>query len=103
MLEVSCGTGMLMQHLMDVLPEFPSIVMEGIVTNILLGLAMQATQRFSHPYMRTAAYDLTHTLEEQGIMPASFDVMSALHVLHATADLSKTMKSSWSCLCQAGT
>ena len=95
--------GMLTQHPVDVLPDFPSIVMEGIVTDILLGLAMQAAQCFSHPYMPAAAYDLTHTLKEQGIMLASFDVMSALHVLHTTADLSKTMKSSWSCLCQAGT
>ena len=95
--------GMLMQHLVDVLPAFPSIVMEGVVTDILLGLAMQAAQHFSHLYMRTAAYDLTHTLEEQGIVPVSFDVMSALHVLHATVDLSKTMKSSWSYSCRAGT
>ena len=80
MLEVGCGTGMLMQHLVDVLPEFPSIVVEGVVTDILLSLAMQAAQCFSHPYMRAAAYDLTHTLEEQGIAPASFDVVSVLHV-----------------------
>ena len=102
MLEVGCGMGILTQHLVDVLPEFPGIVMEGVATDILLGLAMQAAQRFSHPYMHAAAYDLMHTLEEQGIVLASFDVMSALHVLHATADLLKTMKSSWSCLCRAG-
>ena len=87
---------------MDVLPKFPGVVVECIATDILLGLTMQAVQRFSHPYMHAVAYDLTHTLEEQGIVPASFNVMSALHVLHATADLSKTMKSSWSCLCRAG-
>ena len=92
-LEVGCGTGMLTQHLVDVLPEFPSVVVEHVATDISLGLAMQAVQRFSHPYMRAAAYDLTHTLEEQGIAPASFDVVSVLHVLHAMADLSKTMKS----------
>ena len=102
MLEVGCGTGMLTQHLVDVLPEFPSVVVEYVATDILLGLAMQAVQHFSHPYIRTVAYDLMHTLEEQGIVLASFNVMSALHVLHTTADLLKTMKSSWSCLCRAG-
>ena len=54
---------------------------------------MQAVQRFSHPYMRMAAYDLMHTLEEQGITPASFDVVSTLHILHTMADLSNMMKS----------
>ena len=87
---------------MDMLPEFPGIVVEGIATDILLGLAMQAAQHFSHLYMCMVAYDLMHTLEEQGIVPASFDVMSVLHILHAMADLLKTMKSSWSCSCRAG-
>jgi SAM-dependent methyltransferase len=92
-LEVGCGTGMLTHHLVDVLPEFPDLVVEYVATDISLGLAMQAAQRFSHPYMRAAAYDLTKTLETQGIAPGSFDVVSALHVLHATADLSQTMNS----------
>ena len=64
MLEVSCGTGMLMQHLLDVLPEFPGVVMECIATDVLLSLAMQAMQHFSHLYMRMVAYDVMHTLEE---------------------------------------
>ena len=101
-LEVGCGTGMLMQHLVDMLPKFPGVIMEYVATDISLGLMMQAVQCFSHLYMCAAAYDLTHTLEEQGIVLASFDIMSALHVLHATVDLSKTMKLSWSCLCQVG-
>lgn len=92
-LEVGCGTGMLTQHLVDVLPDFPNLVVEYVATDISLGLAMQAAQRFSHPYMRAAAYDLTKTLEEQGISPSSFDVVTALHVLHATTDLSQTMNS----------
>lgn len=92
-LEVGCGTGMLTQHLVNVLPEFPDLIVEYVATDISLGLAMQAAQRFSHPYMRAAAYDLTKTLEEQGITPASFDVVTALHVLHATTDLSQTMNS----------
>lgn len=92
-LEVGCGTGMLTQHLVDVLPEFPDLIVEYVATDISLGLAMQAAQRFSHPYMRAAAYDLTKTLEEQGISPGSFDVVTALHVLHATTDLAQTMNS----------
>lgn len=41
--------------------------------------------------MRGVAYDLTKGLEEQGICAGSFDVVTALHVLHATEDLEKTM------------
>lgn len=90
-LEVGCGTGMLTQFLVDVLPEFPDLVVEYVASDISLGLAMQAANRFSHPYMRAVGYDLTKSLKEQGIDAASFDIVTALHVLHATTDLSLTM------------
>jgi hypothetical protein len=77
---------MLTQHLVDVLPEFH------VATDISLRLAMQAVQHFSHPYIHAAAYDLTKTLEH-GITLASFDVISTLHVLHATANLLQMMYS----------
>ncbi|GJJ10518.1 Type I Iterative PKS [Clathrus columnatus] len=92
-LEVGCGTGMLTRHLVEVLEEFSDLVVEYVATDISLGLAMQAVQRFSHPYMRAAAYDLTKPLQEQGISPASFDIVTALHVLHATSNLTTTMTS----------
>ncbi|KIJ38997.1 hypothetical protein M422DRAFT_258149, partial [Sphaerobolus stellatus SS14] len=82
---------MLTTHLVDVLPEFPELIVEYVATDISLGLAMQCAQRFSHPYMRGVAYDLTKGLEEQGIHVASFDIVTALHVLHATADMVQTM------------
>jgi 2-polyprenyl-3-methyl-5-hydroxy-6-metoxy-1,4-benzoquinol methylase len=77
---------MLTQHLVDILPEFH------VAMDISLRLAMQAVQHFSHPYIHVAAYNLTKTLE-QGIAPASFDIISALHMLHATADLLQMMDS----------
>lgn len=101
-LEVGCGTGMLTRHLIDVLTEFPDLVVEYVATDISLGLAMQAVQRFSYPYMRAAAYDLTKPLQEQDISPASFDIVTALHVLHATTDLQKTMSSISSLLVPGG-
>jgi hypothetical protein len=82
---------MLTQHLVDVLPTFPELNVQYVTTDISFGLAMQAAQRFPHPYMRPAAYDLSKTLQEQSITPASFDVVSALHVLPATAELAQTM------------
>ncbi|KAF8498389.1 hypothetical protein JB92DRAFT_3125303 [Gautieria morchelliformis] len=60
-LEVGCGTGMLTQDLVDILPEFPSPVTEYVTTDISLGLAMQAAQCFSHPYMHAATYDFKDT------------------------------------------
>lgn len=92
-LEVGCGTGMLTQHLLEVIPDFPDLTVEYFASDISLGLALQAAQRFSHPYMRAVAYDLTKSANEQGISPASFDIVTALHVLHATSDLTQTMDS----------
>lgn len=92
-LEVGCGTGMLTEHLLNVVSEFTGIIVEYYASDISLGLALQASQRFSHPYIRGIAYDLTKSLEEQGIAPSSFDIVTALHVLHATGDLTQTLNS----------
>jgi hypothetical protein len=55
---------MLTQHLVDVLPAFPELIVQYVATDISFGLAMQAAQRFPYPYMRPAAYDLSKTLQE---------------------------------------
>ncbi|KAF8472428.1 hypothetical protein JB92DRAFT_2838333 [Gautieria morchelliformis] len=78
-LEVGCGTGMLTQDLVDILPEFPSPVTEPHSTSRIHTCAPPHT--------------ISKTLEEQGISLGPFHVVAALQVLHATTTLAHRMSS----------
>ncbi|HJV95936.1 MAG TPA: SDR family NAD(P)-dependent oxidoreductase, partial [Albitalea sp.] len=52
----------------------------------------KARERFAAtPFMRFQAFDLERDPREQGLEPAAFDIVIASNVVHATADLRRTL------------
>jgi acyl transferase domain-containing protein len=86
-LEVGGGTGGTTAH---VAPRLPADRVEYTFTDIGPLFVAKARERFAgYPFMRFQTFDLEH--EAQGLEQASFDIVIASNVIHATADLRRTL------------
>jgi len=87
-LEVGAGTGGTTAH---VLPELPPST-EYRFTDVSPLFLARAEQRFSdHPGIRFQTLDIEQDPSAQGLGDGGFDLVLASNVLHATADLRRTL------------
>ncbi|WP_232390432.1 type I polyketide synthase [Streptomyces albireticuli] len=89
-LEVGGGTGgltgLLLRHLPPHLTRYT-------FTDVSSAFFRQAQQRFSdYDFVDYQVLDLNKDISEQGFTPASFDLVIAANVLHATEDLSASLR-----------
>ncbi len=88
-LEIGAGTGGTTAH---VLPCLPAQGVEYTFTDIGPLFVARARERFAaYPCMRFAVFDLEQESAGQGLASSAFDVVIASNVVHATADLRRTL------------
>ena len=88
-LEIGAGTGGTSSY---VLPEFPSERTEYSFTDVSLFFLAKAQERFaSYAFVRYRTLNIEQDPATQGFAPRQFDLIIAANVLHATADLRRTL------------
>ena len=87
-LEIGAGTGSTTSFVLPVLGRQAQYTF----TDVSPVFLSQASEQFSdYPNLRTAVLDIERDPKEQGFEAGKYDVVIAANVLHATADLRKTM------------
>ena len=90
LLEIGAGTG---GATASVLPRLPADRVEYTYTDISPRFTAKAQQRFAaYPFVRYQTLDLEQDPLTQGLAPHHFDLALAANVLHATADLRRTLE-----------
>ena len=88
-LEVGGGTG---GTTACIAPALPADATEYLFTDVGPLLVARARERFAgHPFMQFQTLDLEQEPSAQGLEGRCFDVILAANVIHATADLRKTL------------
>ncbi len=88
-LEIGAGTGGLTSFLLPILPEHCT---EYVFTDALPRFTSHAQHKFAqYPFLQCRTLDVERDPLEQGFDAHSFDVIIASDVLHATANLRKTL------------
>jgi acyl transferase domain-containing protein/acyl carrier protein/SAM-dependent methyltransferase len=92
-LEIGAGTGGTSEHLFSALAPFGAAIAEYRYTDVSRAFLIKAEQRFASrmPSLATAILDIEKPPAAQDIAPARYDLVIAANVLHATADIRKTL------------
>ncbi|TSC24499.1 type I polyketide synthase [Corallococcus sp. Z5C101001] len=89
-LEVGAGTGGTTAAL---LPHLPASLTEYVATDVSARFATRTQERFhAYPFLRYVPLDIERPPEEQGVESHAFDLVVASNVLHATAELERTLR-----------
>ena len=93
-LEIGAGTGGTSTHLFEAMAAFGDRLCEYRYTDVSRAFLIKAEQRFANnvPSLVTALFDVEKPPEEQGIATRPYDLVVAANVLHATADISQTLR-----------
>jgi SAM-dependent methyltransferase/acyl carrier protein len=88
-IEIGAGTGATTAHVLSVLPGERTEYVFTDVSRLFLG---KAEEKFrDRPSLRYTLLDIERDPVDQGFAPHTFDVVIAGNVLHATADLRRTL------------
>ncbi|HEX4954982.1 MAG TPA: beta-ketoacyl synthase N-terminal-like domain-containing protein [Thermoanaerobaculia bacterium] len=88
-LEIGAGTGGTSQAVIAALPPAGTRYLYTDVSPHFFGRAREKLAAF--PFVSFAVFDVEAEPEPQGLAPASFDLIVAANVLHATRDLAQTL------------
>ncbi|WP_125779506.1 non-ribosomal peptide synthetase [Pseudoalteromonas rubra] len=101
-LEIGAGTGGTTRTVLPKLRDFN--VTEYAYTDLSQAFFSHAKAQFQpdSPFVQTAYFDVSKPLAEQHIDLASYDVVIATNVLHATADMLTTLNNAKACLKRGG-
>jgi acyl transferase domain-containing protein/acyl-CoA synthetase (AMP-forming)/AMP-acid ligase II/SAM-dependent methyltransferase/acyl carrier protein len=99
-LEIGAGTGGTTAH---ILPAMPADRVEYVFTDISkLFVARAETEFASFPFVHYHALDVENDVGRQGFAAGQFDIILAANVLHATADLRRSLGSARRLLAPGG-
>ncbi|KAJ6492293.1 hypothetical protein C8R45DRAFT_1137473 [Mycena sanguinolenta] len=102
-LEVGAGTGLLTRSVVQVLQQRPHLLAEYTVTDASYALVAELARTIPYHKITPNIYDLTKDPSPQGLRLGSYDVVVALHVLHAVPDIQFCLSSLQSLLVPGGT
>ncbi|MEU8271400.1 amino acid adenylation domain-containing protein, partial [Sphaerisporangium sp. NPDC049002] len=93
-LEVGAGTGATSARVLGTLEPLRDRIEEYCYTDLSKAFLFRAEEQLlpRHPYVTTRILDVERPPGEQGLEPGSFDVVVATNVLHATADIARTLR-----------
>jgi len=98
--EIGAGTGATTSHVLAVLPPDRT---EYVFTDVSRLFLARAAEKFrDRPFVRYQLLDIERDPQAQGFAPGGFDVVVAANVLHATADLRRTVAHCRSLLAPGG-
>ncbi len=90
-LEIGAGTGGTSRVVLPVLAQLSGL--EYVYTDLSSGFFNQAKNNFaSYSFIRYQTLDISQDPANQGFVDNDFDLIIAANAIHATADLSKTLK-----------
>ncbi len=99
-LEIGGGTGGTTAYVLPLLPRDRTEYTFTDVSRLFLDRA--GKQYVEYPFVRTAILNIEQEPAEQDFRPAQFDIIIAANVLHATADLTRTLRHVRSLLAPGG-
>ncbi|KAF7371222.1 Polyketide synthase [Mycena sanguinolenta] len=102
-LEVGAGTGLLTRYLVEVLQRKPHLLAEYTVTDTSYALVTELACTLPYHKITPNIYNLAKDPSRQGLRLESYDVVVALHVLHAVPDIQFCLSSLQSLLVPGGT
>ncbi|NCS14069.1 MAG: SDR family NAD(P)-dependent oxidoreductase [Microcystis aeruginosa G13-12] len=89
-LEIGGGTGAVTA---GILPHLPTEHIEYVFTDISSSFLTRAKENFrDYPFIKYQTLDIEKNPFTQDFLPGSFDIIIAANVLHATANLQKTLE-----------
>ncbi|MDJ0460314.1 non-ribosomal peptide synthetase [Streptomyces sp. H27-C3] len=93
-LEVGAGTGATSAKVLEALEPFGDRIAEYCYTDLSKAFLFRAEERLRprYPYLTTKIFNAEHPPEQQGVDLGAFDIVVATNVLHATADISRTLR-----------
>ncbi|KAJ7200302.1 hypothetical protein GGX14DRAFT_572065 [Mycena pura] len=101
-LEVGAGTGLLTNYLIEELQQKPEVLAEYTVTDTSYALALELAHNIPYQKITPKVYDITKDAHAQGLLPESYDVIVAHHVLHVVPDIRSCLLSLKSLLVPGG-
>jgi len=100
-LEIGAGTGSTTSFL---LPRLTAPVAEYLFTDISAAFLARAKDKFAAwPFVSYRTLDIERDPMAQGLAPASFDIIIGANVVHATADLARSLRHIRALLAPGGT
>ncbi|KAJ6518275.1 hypothetical protein C8R47DRAFT_1312711 [Mycena vitilis] len=93
MLEVGAGTGLFTFPLIEELKRNPDLLVEYTVTDISYALVSNLARNLAYASVIPKAYDISRDAGAQGIHAESYDIIVALHVLHAAPNVNACLAS----------
>ncbi|MEU6903917.1 amino acid adenylation domain-containing protein [Streptomyces coeruleorubidus] len=93
-LEVGAGTGATSVKVLQALEPFGDRIVEYHYTDLSKAFLFRAEERLKprYPHLTTGIFNAEHAPGPQGVDLGGFDVVVATNVLHATADISRTLR-----------
>ncbi|MFF0836624.1 MULTISPECIES: amino acid adenylation domain-containing protein [unclassified Streptomyces] len=93
-LEVGAGTGATSARVLETLEPLRDHIEEYCYTDLSKAFLFRAEEQLlpHHAYLTTRILDAERPPGEQGLEPGSFDMVVATNVLHATADIARTLR-----------
>lgn len=92
-LEIGAGTGGTTAMVLPLVAPHREVVEEYAYTDVSKAFLFHAEEQFvpTYDFVRTRLYDVEKPLTGQGLAPASYDIVIATNVLHATRDIRATL------------
>jgi SAM-dependent methyltransferase len=102
-LEIGAGTGGTTHAVLHALGDRRSLIGEYRYTDVSRAFLIQAERRLTDwPALRTTLFDVERPLDGQDVPAGAYDLVIAANVLHATADIGRTLSHARATLAEGG-